>query len=325
MPYPKIPDEISRDVDLRRLSAAEAFQRSMWEPAAEGMNEIYEYLLSQQDVYHQRFHKGWELHNGGVALLQLGRLEEGVDRILLAYVEDALSADPGEEDGIDDGLAGNFLRSAGPSEGILELLTVIKQSAKQRKPDNIPRDPRRLLDEATADLARDRAYDLFRDKPVYFEPERLKPPPEERTVEALTSTYERRCFVGGNYHAGGPNLEEIIQIVRDEEFDPIVANQFELRESDVHHRSLLLLHLCHKAVFEVTSAAGQLMELERCRDYDIRPLLVRNTLAGQDPHVSKMIESMAGVKVYPYSKIEEHLRPTIQDYVHNRGDWAPKP
>ena len=92
--------------------------------------------------------------------------------------------------------------------------------------------------------------------------------------------------MGGHYYAAGPNLELLRELVEDEGLDAIVPIDFDMRGSDVHHRGLLLLHLCSKAVFEVTLPAGQLMELERCRDYDIKPPLIRSTMFYQDPQLS---------------------------------------
>jgi hypothetical protein len=305
--YPEIPEEIRTQVYFREALAASDFQREDWQAAARSMRDAYDFLLDQQRRYKTRFHKGWELHNGGIALLRVGQVIEGVDRILMAYAEDALSAEVGLEDTIDGSPAGLTLRAAGVPEG---YLGAIKEAAKRRKlAGKIPHDPNELIREARAQFA---VYSQVEAR--IAEEARQEEAAEKRTIESLTQPPERCCFVGGNYYAGGPNLEPIRHIVSDEGFEPIMPLDFEIAETDVHHRSLLLLHLCRKAIFEVTSPAGQLMELERCRDYDIEPLLVRNVLRDQDPHVSQMISSMAGVKVEPYTTPEE-LRPLIHDYL----------
>ncbi len=36
-------------------------------------------------------------------------------------------------------------------------------------------------------------------------------------------------------------------------------------------------------MFEISNPAGQLMELERCRDYDIDPLILHQTTPGKAP------------------------------------------
>lgn len=307
MPHSEIPVEIRRELDLRRALAAAVFQQEDWKVAARSMQAAYEFLLDQQRRYKTRFHKGWELHNGGIALLRLGQVIEGVDKILMAYAEDALSAEVGLEDTIDGSPAGLTLRAVGVPEG---YLGAIKEAARRRKlAGKIPHDPNEVIREARAQFTVDRQVEAR-----IAEEARQEEAAEKRTIESLTQPPERCCFVGGNYYVGGPNLEPIRQIVSDEGFEPIMPLDFDIAETDVHHRSLLLLHLCRKAIFEVTSPAGQLMELERCRDYDIEPLLVRNVLRDQDPHVSQMISSMAGVKVEPYTTPDE-LRPLIHDYL----------
>lgn len=310
MAYPEIPMEIRPELDCLRSSAAGAFQRQEWEAASRKLDETYKYLLDQQERYQRRFHKGWELHNGGIALLNIPHYREGVQRSLLAYVEDVLSAEVGHEDAADDGLAAFVLRGLGASE---ELLSAMQKLAKWHKGEgrSVPLVPDDIVVEALAELRL--TYEEARELLV-SEAQKREPGPK-RTVEGLDRPFEQRCFLGGNYFVGGPNLEEIRQIVSREGFDPIVARDFEMRKGAVHHRSLLLLHLCRKAVFEVSVPAGQLMELERCRDYDIKPLLVRNVLRDADPMVSEMIGSMADAQVFPYSTSEE-LAELIRDYLH---------
>jgi len=291
--YPDIPVEIRAELSLRRNVAAAVFQAQAWADAARGLEETYHFLLEQQQRYSTRFHKGWELHNQGIALLQLGDISDGITKIYQAYVEDALSADPGSEDAIDESPAGQTLRRFGAPE---DVLTAIKSIARDRKArGDIPLIPNAILsDLSLAGTSYERAQASAAEGAKESEPR------EKRTIEdGLKLPFERRCFVGGHYYGGGPNLEEIRQIVESEGFDPILPVDFEIGEQDVHHRSLLLLHLSSRAIFEVTFPAGQLMELERCRDYNIEPLLVRNTLRDQDPHVSAMISSMSGYDVRP--------------------------
>ena len=90
-------------------------------------------------------------------------------------------------------------------------------------------------------------------------------------------------------------------------------------DADIHHRSLLLLHLCKKAIFEVTSPAGQLMELERCRDYGVRPLILRQvmpTTDSADASVSAMIATMADQDVRAYSTTPQ-LKALVKEYLSN--------
>ncbi len=307
MAQPEIPVEIRSALEDFRLLAAAAFQRQDWESAARRMNDTYGFLREEQRHYQTRFHKGWELHNGGIALIRLGQVIEGIDRILMAYVEDALSAETGSEDAIDALPAGLSLSAWGVPE---EYLAAMKKVAKRRKErGNVPLDPNELLVEARAEFKLDQEL-----RAQIGEEARQEETVEKRRIESLTEPLERCCFVGGNYYIP-QNLELIKQIVTDEGFEPIMPLDFKIPENDVHDRSLLLLHRCRKAVFEVSSPAGQLMELERCRDYNIRPLLLRQTFSGQEPEVSAMISSMADVEMKAYSMPDE-LRRLIHDYLH---------
>ncbi len=80
MPYPEIPEEIKRKLDTLRVEAAAAFQREEWDTAARKLKETYEFLLSQQKHYERRFHKGWELHNLGIARFNARKLRGTADK-----------------------------------------------------------------------------------------------------------------------------------------------------------------------------------------------------------------------------------------------------
>ena len=56
------------------------------------------------------------------------------------------------------------------------------------------------------------------------------------------------------------------------------------------------------------------MELERCRDYDIRPLIVQNVIGNQDLQTSEMIGTMADSDVRPYMD-NLQLRQLIETYL----------
>ena len=111
-------------------------------------NSGYKIIDEQQQLLQRRFHKGWQLHNWGVALLNLDRQEEGYGKILLAYVEDVLTVEAGSEDDADNGLAGKTLRDAGEEEG---LLRAVKEIARRRKEAGEPTFvPDLILNEAQA-------------------------------------------------------------------------------------------------------------------------------------------------------------------------------
>ena len=306
MTYPQIPMEIRRELDSLRVSAAEAFQREDWETAVRRLEETELFLLRQQERYGRRFHKGWELHNAGIALLRLQRFGDGATKIFLAYGEDALSTETGDEDTIDGSPAGLTLKSLKVREDLLEAMKMAARRHKQA--GTVPFITEELLEEvlSAASTTVEQAQ-----APV-VEHARERESRSKRTIASLIGPKERRCFVGGNYFLGGPNLMDIKRIVIHEGFDAILADDFESDDSDVHEHSMLLLHHCSKAVFEVTCPVGELMEIERCRDYSIRPLLLRQTLPDRYPTVSEMITAM---EVAPYSLVAE-LEPLIHEYLH---------
>ncbi len=307
MPYPPIPSEIAQELDSLRVAAAAAYQRQDWEAAARRFEEAYEFLMAQQRRFGRRFHKGWELYNAGVARLRGGQAG-GMERILVAYAEDILSATPGEEDNAD--IQPARLSFAGTTNAN-EFLEPIKAAAFERKQRTPPcLDPHEIY--ALAETSFPQA------RPVDAATQQLKDQqPKRRTIEGIQTPLERRCFIGCNYFSGGPNFEELKRTIVDEGFEPIVALEFNIAGQDVHHHSLLLLHECRKAVFEITFPAGQLMELERCRDYGIPPLILRHIMQSADPSlsaVSAMIASMTNHEVKTYADTKE-LRSLVQAYL----------
>ncbi len=309
MPYPEIPQAIRHRVDALRSASATVFQLHKWEDAAAALTNVYDYLKEQQLSYGQRFHKGWELHNRGIALLNIPRFEDGVHSIALAYIEDVISAPLGSEDTADGGLAGSLLPGLGVSSGLLDKIKLVVEARKSRQ--GIPTDPEEVLAQAQSEAQREisERRGITERAPVL---ER-----ERRRIEEIESHYHQRCFIGGAYYYGGPNLSGIMRIVTELGFDPIIPDLFEIEENRIHHTCLLLLHMCPKAIFEVTIPGGQYMELERCRDYGVVPLLVRHIRPDGDANqmVSEMVRTVAGVEmVHPYDEVEE-LRPVIEAYL----------
>lgn len=315
MPYPEIPAEIRHELDNLRVEAAAAFQLHYWEDAANRLQTVFVFLMQQQERYNRRFHKGWELHNRGIALLNVPRFDDGVRSIGLAYVEDVVSADPGSEDVADRGLAGSMLHGFEVSSAMIEAIK--KVAARHKRAGYAPFDPTEVLAEAMAEVGAVAKAGVPRGG-IRGRAPIGEAPPKKRRIEEIETPYQLRCFIGGSYFYGGPNLTAIQKIIASEGFDAIIPDLFEMEADDIHHRCLLLLQLCPKAVFEVTAPGGQFMELERCRDYGIKPLLVRHIRPDgvADQMVSEMVRTMVGVdEVHPYDETDE-LKPIIQAYLH---------
>ena len=67
----------------------------------------------------------------------------------------------------------------------------------------------------------------------------------------------------------------------------------------VREDTLLLLHNCGQAVFDVTSRAGQYTEIEKALDYGVECLLVCNSMDSAIPsHVSGMLPKRPDVQTY---------------------------
>ena len=95
-------------------------------------------------------------------------------------------------------------------------------------------------------------------------------------IDEMPGEYKKRVFIGGNYDLL-PTLREIAKYVKEFGFHPILAFDFDVPESDIHDYDLRLLHNCNYAIFDVTHSAGEVMELERCKDYRTRVMVVYQT------------------------------------------------
>jgi hypothetical protein len=128
--------------------------------------------------------------------------------------------------------------------------------------------------------------------------------------------WSRRVFVGGSYIHHFADLNEICRIVREAGMTPVIAWDYDVPRGWAHHHSLMLLHECRHAVFEVSTPAGQLMELERCRDYGIDPLVVYqgNERTGRLPTMVADLLIRLGQTPRRYRDIGE-LDPQIKGYL----------
>jgi hypothetical protein len=92
-------------------------------------------------------------------------------------------------------------------------------------------------------------------------------------IDKMPGKYDKRVFVGGNYDFPA-NLREIAKYVEAFGFQHILALDFDVPEGAIHDCDLRLLHNCEYAIFDITHSAGEVMELERCKDYGTRVMVV---------------------------------------------------
>lgn len=146
-----------------------------------------------------------------------------------------------------------------------------------------------------------------KEEKVIFRPKR-----GVRVFLDLPGTKGERVFVGGDYdHL--PDLREIKKCVDSLGYVSIIPYDCGMPEeyikNYIHPFDMFLLGQCKYAIFEVTSAAGQLMELQRALDdteCEVRVLYkARNDKQSDIPeHVSSMITT-AVRNIYGYASFDD--------------------
>jgi hypothetical protein len=237
-----------------------------------------------QEVEGRAIVKGAPFYDLGLSLVAQGRTEEGLRNILLAYIEDTLDTNFDDEDDADRAFAAMFLRDAIRIK--LRLLRELKAASRKAKADGLwtkTYDPANILSEVVRSLSLDEANmiqycekkELNREMPLGF--------PQPR---------ESRVFIGTNYDTHAHVIPLIKEAVVRKGYVPIIVNEVHFNPKETHDVSLLLLHTCKYAIFDITNPGGQFMEIERARDYGLSVRLVRSAPAGHPPAVSQMITSM---------------------------------
>lgn len=123
--------------------------------------------------------------------------------------------------------------------------------------------------------------------------------------DKLQGTFEKRVFIGGNYDFP-VTLRKIRDIVTAKGFVPVLALDFDIPPTTIHDWDLRLLHNCKFAIFEVSCPAGELMEIERAREYKTLLLLAfqaRDEQQKDPPRVGTMLKT-AGYEPSGYLSFE---------------------
>jgi hypothetical protein len=128
-------------------------------------------------------------------------------------------------------------------------------------------------------------------------------------VDNPPGTFDKRVFVGGNYDFLA-TLRKICDFIRSTGFTPIMAWDFNVDFRRIHDYDLRLLHQCKYAIFEETSPAGELMELERTRDYGVISFAVyqvrdRDTKRQSPPSQITGMATTYGIALVGYSTFEQ--------------------
>jgi len=224
--------------------------------ARTGFEEIYTVLLDKQPA-ESRFHKGHVLHQIGIILVLSGNPSEALRYFILAYIEDLLNVECEEEDKADDAPAGRVLREVYKvNDAVLSQLKNIVRKKKSSR--SVIHNPEDVFEELAQGKS---ATEVARPTST------LDVAEEKRKAGKFESDWEKRVFVGGDYSTHIAQINDIKTTCRKMGYDPVIASDFEAPQGEEHHHALMLLHECNRAIFEVSSNAGQLMEIERLRDY----------------------------------------------------------
>lgn len=267
-----------------------------------------ELLFVGQKKFGRPIHKGSAFHN--LALAQLGqsnKIDDSIHNSLLAYIEDTLNVEIDYEDDVDRWPAASLLRDVMKIR--MRLLREIKAVSFDLKQKNWVSlvDPEPILQNALENLRILGSLSLLCEIQIV---------PANAMPLGFPQPLERRVFIGTNYDTFYHIIPEIKEAVILSGYTPVVVSEVAIPQERIHHHSLLLLHTCGNAIFDVTNPAGQYMEIERLKDYEIWPLLVRSAISGDTSFpiwLSRMITTL-GFEVVPYADISQ-LKNIVRDYL----------
>jgi hypothetical protein len=292
-PVAPLPPDLNQRFEGMALANQSLMLAQRYDEARRGFQEIYELLLKEQPTG-ARYHKGYPLHQIGMTFILAGKAPDALRYFILAYIEDLLRQKEGEEDKADEMPASKNLRGVyRVRESALDQLKDIVRHKK--KMEEVIRDPSIIFDE----LARGRPT------PEVAKPTETPDVSEKRRKPGkFESDWERRVFIGGSYQKHYSEINQIKKICKELVYDPVIAFEFETPDDKIHHHALMLLHECSKAIFEVTEHIGQLMEIERLRDYQVDALIVCQVNAPLSEMLVALLGS-EGFEVERYSRPEE--------------------
>jgi len=305
----ELPQDLQEEFDSLAEDGFTAIRERNFLHARATFKLLYEIVLDRQPVG-RSYHKGLPLHNWGAAMLLSLEPLMALKLFLLAYAEDVLSAAYDHEDQADETPAGQAVRLAYRVRD--DLLAAIKKLARdgKRHGDYVPGDPQFILTAALNDV------DCGIEQAASAIPQLAK-----RDINNLQSLWEKRVFVGGSYASQFAILNEIKKEVVRWGYDAIIASEFDMPPDLVHHHTLMLLHNCTFAIFDISSEAGHLVEVERLRDYGISPLFVFQPHPEHPrPRISAMLETLirqGGNEPKSYSDVQQlrdHVKAFLEPY-----------
>jgi len=313
--YDDPPTRVSERLRDIALKGQALLQTGQYVEAQKGFEKMYKILLDEQPDG-RRYHKGHALHNIGAALYSRNP-QAALKYFLLAYVEDLLYQPEGQEDAADTLPAGKTLSGVYiVKEDLLAALKALAKNAKTNGPviqnpesviKSLDKNLSKYLSDKTKALA---ATEVLR-KPGQFQ-----------------SEWKRRVFVGGSYSNHIAEIERIGKLCVKLGRDPVIASQFETPPHRIHHHALMLLHECRAAIFEVSDDVGQLMEIERLRDYQVSALMLCQKDKNRLSAMLKTLFEFSDCQFEQYSTMEEmdmHVRRFLKQIKKGKGASRKQP
>lgn len=203
-----------------------------------------------------RYHKGGPYHQIGYYLFLQGKNDDARTYFLYAFIEDCITLDNFPE-------LPAFKNLYGVYQASYEDLRALFYRVKDDYHKTIPLNPE----------------DYLR---IYLD--------SGKSIESVSVRRETKVFVGGNYR-NIAILRHIEKTVREFGLSPILASNFEARESEIYLHSMRLLQDCGSAIFEITFDAGHLMEIERAINLNDKKniLLLYQQLERDEKHYTRML------------------------------------
>ena len=134
--------------------------------------------------------------------------------------------------------------------------------------------------------------------------------PKQLDPSRLPGRHRSRVFIGGSYRSDMRSiLGRLEQAVRDAGFQPIIADKYWLENpDDIHSVTMSLLHSCRLAIFEMSTASGALMEIERLPDYGTHALVLYQDPDNKAWMISRMLETFVkehqhSIEAFPYDGV----------------------
>lgn len=296
MTFIQLPPELMREYQEVGAKGYRLWQSRQFLAAVKVFRDLYESLKAKQPI-NGRYHKGGPLFDEAISWIHAAFPEKGAQPLLLAYIEDCLS----------DGL-GNPLQDNHPAAQTLRdfygmATAAFENLAKVIRARGNPasvRDPESVYEEHLRSLGR-------REEEVLLALEQLRN--RKRNYQRFDKDWERRVFIGGSYRDPS-KLEFLRKIVMDLEFEPIIASDFVTPSELTRHHSLMLLHNCRFAVFDLTIEGGQLPEIERSPDYEVEAIAL---YPASDPEEEAKLSAM--IKSHPIEKAAYRTLEEMRDKV----------